>query len=193
MCRIPKKINYVAGFDLAYCKGKGIAVATLFKFPSLKFLEYVVVSGKVNIPYVPGLLAFREAPLIFKVFEKLSLKPELVILDGHGLAHPRKFGIATHVGVALNVSSIGVAKKLLYGTLRKVGDEELIIVDNEVVGFTKVVRKSRLYISIGNLISLEELKNIFNSLMKGHNLPEPTYIADKISKEMRAKYCVSKT
>lgn len=190
--KAPKKINYVAGFDLSYCKDRSIAVAALFKFPSLKFLEYVVVSGRVEIPYVPGLLAFREAPLIFKAFEKLSLKPELVVLDGHGLAHPRKFGIATHVGVALGISSIGVAKKLLYGTLKKVGDEELIIVDNEIVGFARIVGKSKLYVSIGNLITLNELRTIFNNLIKGHNLPEPTFVADKISKEMRVKYCVSK-
>jgi len=185
----PPRIDYVAGFDLAYCRGKGIAVATLFKYPSLKLMEYVVVVGEVKVPYIPGLLAFRESPLIFKAFEKLSIKPDLLVLDGHGLAHPRKFGIATHVGVALNRSSIGVAKKMLYGELRKVEGVEYIVVDGKYVGFTKEVGRGKLYVSIGNKITLPKVMEVFNKLMRGHNLPEPTYIADRISKEMRAKYC----
>jgi deoxyribonuclease V len=179
-------INNVVGLDVAYVKDVGIAVAALLNYPQLQLKEYVVVEGVVEIPYVPGLLAFREAPLMIKAYEKLGHDADLVVVDGHGITHPRKFGIASHIGLVLDVTSIGVAKNLLYGDVVKHADGiEYIVVDGEVCGLVYRWLGKNTYVSIGHRISMKSLMKLIPNLYKNHYLPEPTYIADTISKKFR--------
>ncbi|MEM2006433.1 MAG: endonuclease V [Sulfolobales archaeon] len=180
------RVKYVAGLDVSYSRDKGIAVAALLNYPHLDLVEYVVVGGEVRVPYIPGLLAFREAPLLIKACELLDQEPDLLVVDGHGITHPRRFGIASHVGVVLDKPSVGVAKSLLYGRVESLGNEKLVFVGDFAGGLVLSKGKKELYISIGHRVDLNSLRVLSKTLFKHHELPEPTYLADKISKEVRA-------
>ncbi|MCD6428090.1 MAG: endonuclease V [Desulfurococcales archaeon] len=187
------RLNTIIGLDLAYVGNIGIAVATLLTYPDLKLKEYAVVIGEVNIPYVPGLLAFREAPLMFKAYDKLGADADLIVVDGHGITHPRKLGIASHIGLVLDKPSIGAAKKILTGKVIVRNGREYLVVDG-VIG-ALVLRptggKRAIFLSIGHKISIAELERIAPTLFKNsHYLPEPTYVADKISKQVRSRVAV---
>ena len=157
------------------CKGHG-ACATDGSKPKGKF------------PYIPGLLSFREIPAIIKVMEKLTHLPDLLMVDGHGIAHPRRMGIAAHLGVITNMPSIGVAKKRLTGQFEqpqsaKFSESKLYYKD-ELIG---VVLQSRertkpIFISPGNMIDIRSSLEIVKSCIIKHKLPEPTRLADKLSK-----------
>lgn len=180
------KVKYVAGLDVSYARDKGIAVAALLSYPQLELLEYVVVEGSVRVPYIPGLLAFREAPLLIKTCELLNHEPDLLVVDGHGVTHPRGFGIASHMGLVLDKPSVGVAKSLLFGRVENVGNEKLVFAGNFAGGLVVGGGKKELYFSIGHRVDLENVRVLSKTLFKHHELPEPTYQADKISKEVRA-------
>ncbi len=186
------KISLVAGLDVSYVSGIGLAVATMHSFPSLELIKYVVIKGPIHIPYVPGLLAFREAPLLFKAYEVLTKSigrdADLVVVDGHGITHPRRFGIASHIGVVLDVPTIGAAKRVLTGNVRVVGSKEYLFIDSEPAAL--VVRRGSkyVYLSIGHKVSLSDIEELAPKLFKGnHYLPEPTYVADLISKLERRR------
>ena len=182
------KLKNIVGLDVAYVGSTGVAVAALLEYPSLTLREYVVIRGYVPIPYIPGLLAFREAPLLIKAYEKLGSSADLVIVDGHGITHPRKFGIASHIGVVLDVPSIGAAKKILTGSIVEVnGRKYLTTVDKELGAIVVERGRRKVYLSIGHKISLEEIERLIPKMFKNHDLPEPTYIADLITKRERRK------
>ncbi|MEM1600762.1 MAG: endonuclease V [Sulfolobales archaeon] len=181
-----ESINNVVGLDISYSKDVGVAAAVLLDFPQLNLKKYAVVKGVVEVPYIPGLLAFREAPLMIRAYEKLNCEADLIVVDGHGVTHPREFGVASHVGLVLDRPTIGVAKNLLYGSVVRGSDGvEYIIVNNKVGGLVYERLGKKLYISIGHKISIESLKNLIPRLFKSHYLPEPTYIADAISRKFR--------
>ena len=179
-------LRYVVGLDVSYVKDRGVAVAALLRYPQLELVEYVAVAGEVGVPYIPGLLAFREAPLLLKACESLSVTPDLLVVDGHGLTHPRRFGIASHVGVVLDRPSIGVAKRVLYGRIVESGPERLIMVGDLAGGIVVTRGRRELYFSIGHRVDLDSLRALSRTLFKNHDLPEPTYQADRISREVRA-------
>ena len=149
------RVRYLAGLDVSYVGDLGVGVAVLLTYPQLDPVEYVVVKGRVKVPYIPGLLAFREAPLLIKALELLSVRPDLVVVDGHGVTHPRRFGIASHVGLVTDTASVGAAKSLLYGKVVDSGSEKLIVADGLVGGL--VVRRGRreVYLSIGYRVNLD--------------------------------------
>ncbi len=172
--------------DISYSKDVGVAVAVFMDFPQLNLKEYAVVKGVVEVPYIPGLLAFREAPLMIKAYRKLNREADLIVVDGHGVTHPREFGIASHVGLILDRPTVGVAKNLLYGTIVKSSDStEYIVVNNNVGGVVYRHLNKELYVSIGHKVSINSLKEVVPYLFKSHYLPEPTYIADMLSKKFR--------
>ncbi|KUK13371.1 MAG: Endonuclease V [bacterium 42_11] len=109
------KVKLIASSDLAYDGDIGYAVILLYSYPSLDLLEIVSVRKKVSFPYIPGLLAFREMPLLIDASAKLKEKPDIWLIDGAGLAHPRRMGIATHFGIYMNIPTVGCAKSHLYG------------------------------------------------------------------------------
>lgn len=181
----PRELRKVVGLDVSYVDNTGFAVATLLNYPQLSLTEYVVVRGSVNIPYIPGLLAFREAPLMIKAYEKLGSDADLIIVDGHGVTHPRGLGIASHIGIVVDRPTIGAAKRLLCGDLIKAQDAEYIVVNKEIGGIALSFGSKKIYLSIGHKVSIDYIKLIAPKLFKDHYLPEPTYIADVISKRVR--------
>lgn len=181
-------INKIACVDAAYDRNKVFAVAALFHYPSSEMINYVVINDIANIPYIPGLLAFREAPFYIKALNKLGLDNiDLIIVDGHGIAHPRKLGIAAHVGVVLSKPTIGVAKKKLYGIIKIINGKKYIVdpVSGDKLGVVLSARGKNIFISPGNLISIESAYNIIKRLTKKHSLPEPLYITDKLTKMIK--------
>jgi deoxyribonuclease V len=183
----------VAGIDLAFpwrspgeATGRGALV--VLELPDLRPIESRVVERPVAFPYVPGLLSFRETPVALAAFELLPMRPDLLIVDGHGVAHPRRFGIACHLGLLLDVPTIGCAKSILVGTAEEPGAEPgawaPLVHAGETIGAavrTRVGAKP-VYISTGHRVSLETAIALTLACTRGHRLPEPTHQADALSK-----------
>ncbi|MFN4245616.1 MAG: endonuclease V, partial [Brevinematia bacterium] len=164
---------------------------------TLEIVEKVVSRSKVSFNYIPNFLAFREIPIIIDTFNLITIQPDIIIVDGQGIAHPRRAGIASHLGVIIQRPTIGCAKSLLYGEyvdMPNIKGYESNILDpktKEVIGKalrTKVSSKP-VFVSVGNYITLEQSVQIVKKLSEPINcrLPIVTFIADKISKEERKK------
>lgn len=192
-------IRTVAGADLAILgqKKKLLCGIIVFSYPEMELIEKKWELVEEKFPYIPGLLAFREGPAIIKTYGKLENKPDILIVDGQGLAHPRKFGIACHVGVILDIPVMGIAKKRLYGEHKKVsakrGAGEYLTAPEtgEVLG---VVLRTRdnvkpVYVSIGNRIDLDTAVKVTLACNGGYRIPEPTRQADKYVSQIK-KECV---
>lgn len=179
------ELTYISGVDASYFKNEVIGVAVLLDARSLKLVTYSTSRKKPQIPYIPGLLAFREAPAVISALTKLPEKPDLIVVDGHGLSHPRAFGIATHIGLVLKTASIGVAKKPLYGEVKLIEGRELIIAHGRRVGALIEHGGTRLYVSVGYGVSLMSAVKLIECMLKpGVKLPLPTHEADSISKKL---------
>ena len=175
----------VAGIDISSPDAQGVArgAVVVLRYPELGVVDVKIAESKITFPYVPGLLSFRESPLILDACEKLSSLPELVLIDGQGIAHPRRFGLASHVGLFLDVPTIGCAKSILCGQHGPVGEEagsHAELLDNgELVGAalrTKAGVKP-IYVSIGHRISLASALQWVIRCCRGYRLPEPTRLA----------------
>ncbi|HID80260.1 MAG TPA: endonuclease V [Ignisphaera sp.] len=183
-----ERIEIVAGLDVGYRGSRGFGVAVAYSKTKRSLICFAVVEGSVEIPYIPGLLAFREAPLMIASLHELKercVSPDVVMVNGHGLAHPRKLGIASHIGVALDIPSIGIAKKLLYGTIvRGENGYDKLYVDELHVGYVVEVKRGvRMYISVGHRVDPDSALNISISVWnRNERFPEPIRLADKISK-----------
>lgn len=179
------KPRYVAGVDVSVRDGKARAAVVTFAIDGLSLIETATASLPISFPYVPGLLAFREAPVILKAFRKLKSSPDILIVDGQGMAHPRRFGLACHLGLELDIPSIGCAKSRLVG--RHGVPEDLkgahtgLIYKNEVIG--KVLRTRQgvkpVYISIGHRVDLATAVDIVMRCVTRYRLPEPIRHAHK--------------
>ena len=188
-------VRYVAGVDVSVGprgSNAGRAAVVVLEWPSLKALEQSIERSEVRFPYIPGLLSFRELPLILPAFDRLSRQPDLVIVDGQGIAHPRRFGIAAHLGVLLNLPAIGCAKSRLTGQPLEELDAEKgartpLIDREECIGY--VVRSRTgvkpLYVSPGHKISAEAAVEWVLRLTAGYRLPEPTRLADQAAAGVR--------
>lgn len=175
----------IAGVDISGPDRQGVArgAVVVLRYPELTLIERRVAEQKLTFPYVPGLLSFREAPLITAACEHLSLTPDLIIVDGQGVAHPRRLGLASHLGLLLDTPTIGCAKSRLCGSHDEVGLEpgchtELIDY-GEVVGAVLRTKANTnpLYVSIGHKIDLESALKWVMSCCRGYRLPEPTRLA----------------
>ena len=175
----------IAGVDISVNREQGVASGAIvvLNYPELRLVETKVVSGKLDFPYVPGLLSFREAPLTLAACERLSVTPDLILVDGQGIAHPRRFGLASHLGLLLDTPTIGCAKSLLCGSHEEPGDElgscAEIMDRGEVIGAavrTKPGSKP-VYVSIGHKIDLETAMYWVVKLCRGYRLPEPARLA----------------
>ncbi|MEM3062817.1 MAG: endonuclease V [Nitrososphaerota archaeon] len=183
------KIDIIAGVDATYIKNFSIASIACIDFKTHEIIEIKKVYEKTYFPYIPTLLSFREAPLIFKCFHLLNNKPDIIIVNGHGIAHPYKCGLATHVGVILNIPSIGVARKKLYGEEKIIGNKTFLIDENSSIIAEVIKRgKTKLYVSIGNMIDLETSVSIVLSLLNGLNLPLPLQIAHNECENLKNKF-----
>jgi deoxyribonuclease V len=178
-------LRRVAGIDVSVNRWTrtGRAAIVVLDYPAMTVAEVSAVSGEITFPYVPGLLTFREAPLVLEAWEKLAASPDAVIVDGQGIAHPRRIGLAAHLGLCLGVPTVGCAKSRLIGEHGAVGTEAGSAVDlldgGEVIG--QVVRTRTgvkpLYVSIGNLIDLPSAVQLVLACCRGYRLPEPTRLA----------------
>ncbi|MBD1396614.1 endonuclease V [Pontibacter sp. JH31] len=178
-------LRLIAGCDSSFVGEDHIlSVFVLLSYPSLEVLEKVWHYGEVELPYVPGFLSFREAPNLLKAYEKLHQKPDLIMVDGHGISHPRRLGIATHLGLHLNKPTIGVAKKVLVGRYKEPalhkGALSPLEYKGEVVG--NVLRTKDnvkpVFVSPGHLMDLQFATQIALACAVKHKLPEPTRLAD---------------
>ncbi len=185
-------IKIVAGIDISVEKHTNFGYcATVVLDENLNTIEEKSHTEKVQMPYIPGLLSFRELPLIEKCFGKIKSKPDLVFIDGQGIAHPRNFGIASHFGVVFNIPTIGCAKSLLVGEYSEPdtpkGSFTQLIYKNSIVGAvlrTKTDTKP-IFVSPGNLITLEQAIKITMKYTGKYRIPEPTRRADILSKKLR--------
>lgn len=165
-------------------------------YETLHVVDHAVAKGEINFPYIPGLLSFREVPLLVLAWQKLQIKPDVLVVDGFGIAHPRRIGIASHLGVTLGIPTIGCAKSVLTGTYEEPPQEKgafTYLYDRynktEILGValrTKP-RAKPVFISAGHLITLEESIEIMKHCMGAYRIPEPTRWAHNTVNEYRKK------
>lgn len=185
------EIRYVAGVDMAINEGNGMAraAAVLLSYPALTLLEQHVYEEPLRMPYVPGLLSFRELPSLLGALQQLKQKPDLVMADGQGIAHQRRLGIAAHLGLWIETPTIGCAKSLLVGKYEPVGEElgawSPLLDHHETIGavLRTRVRVKPMFISQGHKISLASSIKYVLACGRGYRLPETTRLADKLSKD----------
>ncbi len=178
-------VRLIAGIDCSASKfGKvGFAAVVVLSYPELEVVEVASASGELNMPYIPGLLSFRETPLIIKALEKLRYDPDIFMVDGQGIAHPRRLGIASHIGVIFDKPSIGVAKSKLVGSFEEPGLEKgswsYLTDGNEVIGAVLRTRDrvKPVFVSVGHKVSLDFAVELVLSCCLRYRLPEPTRLA----------------
>lgn len=183
-------ITTVCGIDVHYAPKRKLtwAAAALLTFGGLRLELSALAAAPTDFPYFPGLLSFRETPAVLRALSLLSPVPDLLLVDGHGYAHPRRFGIACHIGLLTGLPTIGVAKSLLVGRHREPGPEpgdHVPLLDGEdVVGAVLRTRRGvkPVYISIGHRVSLERAVELAFACCRGYRLPEPVRLADALSR-----------
>lgn len=184
-------IHTVAGIDTGYSGDRALAAIVVQAFPSLQVLDYAVARRQISFPYVPGYLSFREAPAVLDALASLHITPDLLICDGHGLAHPRRCGIACHLGVLADLPSIGCAKSILVGTHGPLPDVRgawtPLRHDNDIVGAALRTRPGvrPVYVSIGHRVSLETAIQFVMACVTRYHLPETTRVADALASHGR--------
>ena len=182
-------VRYVAGIDVGFEKEGDItrAAVAVLCFPSLELIESTIARRPTTFPYVPGLLSFREVPAVLDALEQLTITPQLLLCDGQGVAHPRRFGIACHLGVLTGLPSIGVAKSRLIGTHAEVamhkGAWQPLYDKHDVIGAVLRTRAGvrPLYVSIGHCISLPAAIDYVLRCTTRYRLPETTRAAHKLA------------
>lgn len=187
------KICKVAGADIALDLERKIAIAgvIVYAFPEMKEIERVWAKRPLTFPYVPGLLSFREIPTLTAAFAKLKNTPDLIFVDGHGFAHPRRMGIASHLGVVLDCPTVGCAKSVLCGEAEEPADEagaasELTDKDEVIaIALRSRVGTRPIYISIGHRVSLDSAVKFALAVTNGFRVPRPTREADKFVAEAK--------
>ncbi len=176
-------INTVAGVDIGFKKDIALASVVVLRFPELQVVDSVVTESPVRFPYIPGLLSFREIPPLLTAFTTLQTEPDLVIVDGQGIAHPRRFGLASHLGLILDKPTIGCAKSRLWGHYEEPGSEQgaytYLRDKGEVIGAAVRTRANVrvVYVSIGHRISLDSARVWVLACCQGYRLPETTRYA----------------
>lgn len=193
-----RAIKRVAGVDAAFADGGRVirAAAVVLDYPGLRLADQVLIERPTAFPYVPGLLSFREVPALLEAVRQLPMMPDLILCDGHGYAHPRRFGLACHLGLWLDIPAIGVAKSRLTGShdepgLAK-GDAAWLLADKaappgERIGAVLRTRErvKPVYVSAGHRVSLKTAVALTLACVTRYRLPEPTRLADKLSKARR--------
>lgn len=180
------RVRLVAGVDVSYAdRARGAVV--VFRYPEMELVEQATVTRDSAFPYVPGLLSFREVPVALDALARLQTAPDLLLCDGQGYAHPRRFGLACHLGLVTGLPSVGCAKSRLVGSYTEpgpaLGDRSPLRVGEETVG---MVLRSRprtrpLFISAGYRVTLEQAVDVTLACLRGYRLPEPTRAADRLA------------
>ncbi len=187
----PEKI---AGVDVTSDNGRMIGGVIILRYPGLETIEKKYSVMPVNFPYIPGLLSFREGPVLLESFKNIENIPDVIIFDGHGIAHTRRMGLASHLGIILNRPSIGCAKSVLTGKYqmpgKRKGDYSLLEDDGEILGAALRTKQGvkPVFVSPGHRIDLNTSIRVVLKSLSGYKLPEPTRLAhifvNKIRKEL---------
>ncbi len=177
--------RFIAGVDISAGKGEGMATGAVvvIQYPEYRAVETKVARGKLDFPYIPGLLSFRESPLTLAACQELTITPDLILVDGQGIAHPRRLGLASHLGLLLNTPTIGCAKSILCGNHEapriEPGSYTEVVDRGEIIGAalrTKLGVKP-IYVSIGHKVDLRTAIYWVMNCCRGYRLPEPTRLA----------------
>ncbi len=161
--------RFLCGIDVAYDGNTAFAAAANFDLANAEIIETAAVVDSVSTKYVPGFLGFREGPLLVRIAEKMETRPDVFLIDGQGVAHPRKFGLACHVGLALDKPTIGVAKSRLYGRSH---DSKILDANGEVIGRILTTGNRKFYVSVGHRISLATASDLVEkSIVNSHPSP----------------------
>lgn len=183
----------VAGVDAAYAGEEIVAVAVLFDLATLTPVEHSFVVAHPELPYIPGFLSFREGPHLAEAVRRLSKRPDLLIVDGQGIAHPKRFGLACHLGVKLEIPAIGCAKSRLVGEYVEPaverGSRTTLLDRKEVVGAVLRTRSNvrPVFVSPGHLITIDEAVAMVLRTTAGFRLPEPQREADRFATEIKRR------
>jgi deoxyribonuclease V len=161
--------RFLCGIDVAYDRDTAFVAASIFDMTKAEIIEIGTLVDSVSTKYVPGFLGFREGPLLVRITENLRVRPDVFLTDGQGVAHPRRFGLACHVGLALDHPTIGVAKSRLFGK----SDHNMILApDGEEIGRILTSGNRKFYVSVGHRISLETASQLVEKcLVNGHPAP----------------------
>lgn len=190
---LKKSPEYITGVDAAFLQDKVIGVASLFKYPDLILKEEAYAVTEVLFPYIPGLLSFREGPVIIKAINKLKVKPDVILFDGQGIAHPKGLGIASHIGVLLDIPTVGCAKSILIGKYtepgHKKGSWSYLRYKGKNIGAVLRTKDNvkPVFISPGNKIDLRTSIKVVLACTSKYRIPEPLRRADFISKKTKRK------
>ncbi len=184
------ELTLVGGADQAFLDERVISGIVVLEYDSFEVVERVYSVKHVSFPYIPTFLSFREGPAIVSTFRKLKNKPDILLIDGAGINHPRGAGLATHVGVALNVPTIGITKKILCGSGEEpseVGEASPLVYEDEKVGWLlKSNKRSRaIVVAPGHRVSLESSLSIVKACLRSHKLPEPLRLAHEYANSVK--------
>ena len=190
------RIEKICGTDVSFEKGKSVlfSAAVIFSYPGFDVIEKQTAFCECSFPYIPGLLSFREVPALLKAFDKVKNIPDVVICDGHGIAHPRGIGLASHLGLFLDIPAIGCAKKKLYGDFTEVGnkkgDYSYLSDSNKNIGIVLRTRGNvkPVFVSQGYRIGLDFSGKIVLSCCKKYRIPEPIRRAHQLVNTMRRNH-----
>jgi len=182
----PPKV--IAGLDCAFSKDgrRIVAAVVVIELPSFTVIETAIATRKVTFPYIPGLLSFREAPACIDAIERLKAKPDVFLVDGQGIAHPRRFGIASHIGVLVDRPTIGCAKSRLIGNFdepgRRKSNSSPLVDGDEVIGAVLRTRTNvkPVFVSVGHKCTLEDAIRIVLECTTRYRLPEPSRLAHQL-------------
>ncbi len=194
-----KEIKLIGGADISFNKYEDIVYAGIIvlSYPELKIIASVTIKSTTTFPYIPGLLAFREIPALLEAWEELQTKPDIMVLDGQGIAHTRRVGIATHFGLLTDVPSIGCAKSVLTGKFIYPGNkkfESSIMYDNgEEIGVALVTKINckPVYISPGHKVDISTSVEIIKNCVRKYRIPEPTRLAHNLVNHARTRFSPS--
>jgi deoxyribonuclease V len=182
-------VRYVAGVDVGYDSPEEVsrAAVTVLSFPDLQLLQQAVVGSPTTFPYIPGFLSFREVPAVLEALENISLRPDLILCDGQGLAHPRRFGLACHLGVLTGIATIGVAKNRFMGEHSEVGLDrgswQPLLQSGSTLGAALRTQTGvkPIYVSIGHKVNLITAIEYVLRCAPKYRLPETTRSADQLT------------
>lgn len=180
------KLELIGGADCAYNQDNVISAIVVCDYKTMDVKEKVFAVVKANVPYLQGFLAYREGPAISEAYAKLENKPDIMIFDGNGILHPRRCGLASHMGVLLDQASIGIAKQLLLGEVKG----NIVYVEKEARAELAATREHSkpIYVSPGHRISLKTSVDIVKSCLRfPHKLPEPLHLAHRYADEIKEK------
>lgn len=181
--------RFIGGADVGFEQGGEITRAALviLEYPSLTLVEHRIARVATTMPYIPGFLSFREMPALLEAWQQLTQQPDLLFVDGHGISHPRRLGVAAHLGSLVDVPTIGVAKKRLCGRFDALdaepGSRQPLIDKGEKIGWVwrSKARCNPLFISTGHRVSIDSALHWVEACTAGYRLPEPTRWADAVA------------